>query len=71
MRRRSCFHIRGSMKIIAKVDFSTQLRKGDTYELPESDGKMLIAAGLAEPAPAAPDPPRRSRYQRRDMTAED
>lgn len=58
------------MKIIAKVDFSAQLKKGDTYELPESDGKMLIAAGLAEPVPPSQDPPRR-RYQRRDLTAED
>lgn len=62
------------MKIIAKVDFSTQLRRGDAYELPESDAKMLVAAGLAEEAPAEPpqrQPTRRSTYQRRDITAED
>ncbi len=62
------------MKIIAKVDFSTQLRRGDSYELPEADGKMLVAAGLAEEAlaePAARPQTRRSTYQRRDITAEE
>lgn len=62
------------MKIIAKVDFSTQLRRGDSYELPESDGKMLVAAGLAEEAPPEPSSKpqtRRSTYHRRDLTAEE
>ncbi len=43
------------LKIIAAVDFSTQLKTGDSYDLPDSDGRMLIAAGLARPA-TIPEP---------------
>lgn len=63
------------MKIIAKVDFSTQLKKGDSYELPDSDAKILIAAGLAVPhvADAVADPSSRQTrsrtYARRDLQA--
>lgn len=57
------------MKIIAKVDFSEQLKTGDSYELPESDAKMLIAAGLATEAPPTPSP-RSRQYTRRDMQAD-
>ncbi|HEX8030288.1 MAG TPA: hypothetical protein VF491_17560 [Vicinamibacterales bacterium] len=59
------------MKIIAKVTFSEQLKAGDSYELPESDAKMLIAAGLVVAADAEPVRATRSRqYARRDMQAE-
>lgn len=64
------------MKIIATVDFSAQLKAGDSYELPESDARMLIAAGLAtsgqdaEPVAATPAPRSRT-YSRRDRVASD
>lgn len=57
------------MKIIANVTFSTQLQKGDSYELPESDAKMLIAAGLAQAADT-PKPTRTRQYGRRDLQSE-
>ena len=67
------------MKIIATVNFSAQLQKGDAYELPESDARMLIGMGLARAAdgldPAAPpaEPARSPRggYRRRDLRPEE
>ena len=68
------------LKIIAAVDFSAQLKTGDSYELPESDARMLIAAGLAHPAttpaPSVPSvsdapivPPRTRSYTTRSRQA--
>lgn len=56
------------MKIIANVDFSTQLMAGGSYELPDSDARLLIAAGLASAAdePAATGGSRGRSYTRRD-----
>lgn len=69
------------MHIIANVDFSNQLKKGESHELPETDARMLIAAGLARAAeaplaPAVPSAspesttPRRRQYVRRDLQAD-
>lgn len=71
------------MKIIATVDFSAQLKIGDSYELPDSDARLLIAAGLARPGDqppvsTAPPPattamarPRSRQYARRDLQPTD
>jgi hypothetical protein len=73
------------MKIIANVDFSAQLRRGDCYELPDADARLLVAAGLAHFPVAAAEPSAanasvpsdgqpastRRAYQRRDRQATD
>lgn len=57
------------MKLVATRWICDQTPEGATFEVPETDARILVAMGLARPD-VAEKPTDRRRYRRRDLTAE-
>lgn len=57
------------MKLVALKRFSSRVPTGATFDIPDRDARVLIAAKVAKPYDEEPERKRRT-YRRRDLTAD-